>query len=561
MAELFPEIFQATSVGDIGIEVANGPLFRCHSHILETEAPGFLAKCRLSPSLNRSVSELAPAITIQDAVARDPKLKRLKADLEFTRFSEDVNMSRVAGHRGNLVQELRSPGYSTATKVSGTIGSIRNRDIFFLAERYEVHEPLERIVELLRYIYRKNVAYFSMIPKTPEEKEDLQKSMIDMLYLSDKYCVDALLTDVIEWIRTKCRNLCGDVPFGDACYQTEYYCRERCQEPIHKAQLRQLVLDLSTDRQQLRVITKDERWMSLSFGLLEDMLSLDAFAIGSEDEIMGLIERWNGNADKNKAEIAKLLNCYRVCEKTWDSYLRAFQNLGWPPPSKAILSAPGRKQPRDNLSTHELTEMMEEFAAEKQRQKMAAATKRREERDQLFIAYDNGERVQSGFAFCLVQGRTIMQNVAVRAAGSYRARVAFSQSVKPLWDPTHELFTGIIFGENRYLGYICGQSPYDGVFRLQSFRSGAPKPGAPVHFTGSGTKMEFDVELGVSIQRVNEVVDCSLSILSNNTVVSLTDFQVQNSTLLDGTGLRFQIMGTIPPPGSIDVNIAWVGGV
>jgi len=72
-----------------------------------------------------------------------------------------------------------------------------------------------------------------MTPETIEDKLYLQTSIMQMMYLSDKYCVDQLLTDVLTWIRNNAHKAFGDDPFVDSFYQIEYYLRERCQEPMN----------------------------------------------------------------------------------------------------------------------------------------------------------------------------------------------------------------------------------------------------------------------------------------------------------------------------------------
>eukprot|EP00397_Hematodinium_sp_SG-2012_P033090 GEMP01035305.1.p1 GENE.GEMP01035305.1~~GEMP01035305.1.p1 ORF type:complete len:452 (+),score=68.99 GEMP01035305.1:338-1693(+) len=445
--------------------------------------------------------------------------------------------------------------------MSGTMGSLKKRNVFALAERYELNEPLERVVELLRFVYCGNVAYFSMTPENRADQLDLQKAMMDMMFLSEKYSVDLLFSAVLEWVHTKCFELCGDEAYGDVFYQMEHYYRERCTEPLNKVQLKQTMLRLMSERHQMQIVTRDTRWMSLSCGLVEDILSRDDLAIGAEGEVLGLIERWNGNADKFKVDIMRLLACYRVSESTFDAYVQASLNLGFSKPSRSILQENSQRAPRDNLSSMQMTDMMMQLEEERETRRLEAMKRKKEEQDSVFLLLSAGKRLRQGFSFTLKDQQTILQNVAVRASGTYRVRLAFTQSEQSMWDPSHELFTGIVFGANRYQGYICGQSAYDCIFRVQSFTSAAPKPGHPMHLTGSAAKMEFDLELAVNMQRVNRIINCSLSVVSNNTTVCTTEFQLQNETLINGTGLRFQVIGKIPPPGIIDVSLAWVSGV
>ena len=44
---LYFEVFQETSAGDFGVELLpDGPLFRCHSSVINSVFPGFLAHIR-----------------------------------------------------------------------------------------------------------------------------------------------------------------------------------------------------------------------------------------------------------------------------------------------------------------------------------------------------------------------------------------------------------------------------------------------------------------------------------------------------------------------------------
>ena len=55
----------------------------------------------------------------------------------------------------NVSPSLRMmPGYSTRTLLSGDTGAFRRVDQFFLAERYEIDCDVERLCEMLRYIYQ-----------------------------------------------------------------------------------------------------------------------------------------------------------------------------------------------------------------------------------------------------------------------------------------------------------------------------------------------------------------------------------------------------------------------
>jgi len=307
-------------------------------------------------------------------------------------------------------------------------------------------------------------------------------------------------------------------------------------------------------------VTRDSRWNSLSCNLLHEILDRDDLAIGSETELLGLIERWNSDGHKSKDHIIRLVDCYRVSDdKSYRDYLRVLTNLGFSDP--ALIGTPNRKPARDNLTTKEREALLEQMAEEERNRAEEEEKRKRERNEFCFIKYFQGNPVQSGFSFILGPGKSIVQNKPIRNAGTYRLRLAYSQNEEELWNSAHDVFSGIIFGRNKFHGFICGLSPYESVYRVQTYTSGAPKPGPPTHLTGNGTKMEFDLELGVNLQRVNRIVDCSLSVIANNTIICMTEFQIRSDTLADDTGLKFQIIGTIPPPGVVNLRLAWVAGV
>lgn len=554
VGSMFHEVFQDTSSGDVGIEIAGGPLLRVHSLVILQNCPGFLTKIRNEATkLNTSVTEVVPVTSVLEECFKNPKYYRFKKDMDFAIFSQDPECSCLNLPQEKATSKLKRPGYTTATHMSGSTGSFRNRDVFALAERYEVPVSMEYMIELLRHIYLKEMEFFDFEPETPEAKSELIKDMLAMLFLSDEYAVDELVTDILEYMKN-CIQIAGEASFVEAYFRMEYYARERCKDPTNISQFKSLLLQCFTDRVQLRAITRDSRWMSFSLEKVEEILSLPKLAIGAEEEILGLLERWNANADKSKTDLCRLLACYRADKNNCSALNQAYQNLGYQNPKPEFDKD---KKPRENLTQKETSEILKEFEAQKKEQ---MEQKKKELGEALFFQYEDGVKIHKGFWFPLQQKQTIVQNVPIRLPGIYRIRIGLSQTRDAVWDPSHELFCGVIFGNNRYFGYVCMQSPYTGVFRLQSFSSSAPKAGSIVNLTGSGTKVEFDLELGVSMQRVDKVVTCTLSIESDNTTLIACPFQVHRRTLLQRSGLRFQILGSIPPPGIVDVSLAWVGG-
>jgi len=167
--------------------------------------------------------------------------------------------------------------------------------------------------------------------------------------------------------------------------------------------------------------------------------------------------------------------------------------------------------------------------------------------------------LESGFSFILGPGKSIVQNKTVRKAGTYRLRLHFLQNEEALWNSAHDVFSGVIFGNDEFHGFICGLSPKQSVYRVQTYTSGAPRPGPPSHLTGTGTEMKFDLELGVVLRSPSKKADCTLSVIADDSTISMTEFQIACDTLAN-TGLKFQIIGTIPPPGVVNLRMAWTAG-
>lgn len=153
-----------------------------------------------------------------------------------------------------------------------------------------------------------------------------------------------------------------------------------------------------------------------------------------------------------------------------------------------------------------------------------------------------------------------MQMDAIRTSGIQRYRMVLSNPRKHLWDPEHEVFTGVSYGEGKYFGYLMSASAFSGIFAARALASAAPAPNAPVHLTGSGNKVEFDLALEVQIQRANLVVTCKLSVIFANVTLTEELFQVSYETLVNGPGLRFQVVATGLGNEVVDVQLAWVSG-
>merc|ERR1719199_938963 len=117
----------------------------------------------------------------------------------------------------------------------------------------------------------------------------------------------------------------------------------------------------------------------------------------------------------------------------------------------------------------------------------------------VFVHYRGMAPVSRGFSFSLGSQQRLVQTQAIRTPGIQRLRVVLSNPRLVLWDPEHEVFVGISYGDGRYFGYLCSATAFSGIFSVRALASAAPAPNAPVHLTGSGNKVEFDVEVDVQL--------------------------------------------------------------
>lgn len=183
-----------------------------------------------------------------------------------------------------------------------------------------------------------------------------------------------------------------------------------------------------------------------------------------------------------------------------------------------------------------------------------------EERDMFAMMRDN-QLLRKAMTFTLEASDTLLQIEKMSKAGVYRTRVSLTQKLELLWKETHDIFIGVIYGQNRFFGYMCSVSPFLGIFELKNVSSVAPRAEKSVYLTGSGNKMEFDIELEIMMGRVNNVVGAKMAIVANNTAVTRDDFQVKSTTLKgpDAPGLRFQIVPIgLQLDEQIDVRLSWV---
>jgi hypothetical protein len=604
-AELFFEIFQDTSSGDFGVQIGEGPLLRCHTHVI-TRVHGFAEKVRENgEELPRSSKgEFIPTSV---EVFRKAGYHHLMQDTEFSMFSQPMSSSKLQDGSGLLgLNDGADPfgcGFTTASMLAGSHGAYRRSDPFSLAERYRIEGDVEKLVELIRFVYTNHTAFFDLKPRNAQEREMLKGKMLGLLFISDKFSTDGLFAQLVSWFTNRCWGACGAQNYVDAFYQLQHFYHNECREKNFKESLRICLTEHSLCvRGHFRAVTRDSRWSTLPFKFLQQILLSDNLAIGSETEVLNLIERWNAQSDKKKIEIVRLMVAFRPDERSRKDLELSFANLGFdlanmaPKPNmdpeeaetqalvkQVLQGGKTAKPPRRNLNATQLTDAVreaEEDRAEDERQRQEAAkAKLKEEMEQKFIMFHGSKEVASGFSFDLKSGHRIIQATPQRDAGTYRLRVTLMDPSDPhsmLWNPNHEVFVGVSYGNQALFGYMCGISAFQGVFALRTFSLSTSKNtrqgdddveiearNKPVHLTGSGNKVEFDISLEAEMQRINTIVCCKLCIIMNNVSITEDPFQISHETLKKGHGLRFNVLAAgengIGEDG-IEVQLAWVGG-
>jgi len=77
--------------------------------------------------------------------------------------------------------------------------------------------------------------------------------------------------------------------------------------------------------------------------------------------------------------------------------------------------------------------------------------------------------------FTLESSDTLLQIERMTRSGVYRIRCSLTQKLELLWQREHDVFIGVIYGQNRFFGFMCSVSPYLGIFELKNVSSVAPK--------------------------------------------------------------------------------------
>jgi len=574
--KLYREIFQETSTGDFGIQIADGPLFRCHTHIL-AKAGGFLGKVRqFGKPLPREVD--MDTIPSPKVYFRTHGYEVLLEDLASIHFSQPLEKSAIAQADGGQAElfpapgaiamallnkkkaiplDPDKPGFTTAHFIGGTTTAVRRFNPFFLAERYKVECDCERMAELLRFIYSGDMSFFTARPSSDKERESLMHKMLHICVDSERYSVDRLYTKLLSWFGHEAYHIAGERCFADAFYHLQHFEQTVTEEHSRQMLIDTVSGDMLASREKFRAVTRDPRWSSLPVDFVESTLKFDDMPVASETEVLSLIERWNANANKKKEDIIRLLCCFRPDEDMRESFVHWLVNMGWLRADGSIPDVPELqglkriidgsaskgKKPRRNLKDVDLD-----------------ATQEVQDNDVTFVHYKGATAVSVGTSFTIGAQQRLMQAEPIKCAGTQRMRVVLSNPTLPLWNIEHEVFVGLSYGEGKYFGYLCSATAFSGIFSVRALASAAPAPNAPAHLTGSGSKVEFDLALEVQIQRANMVVVCKLSVIFTNLTLTEEYFQISYETLTQGPGLRYQVIATGLGDDEVDVQLAWVSG-
>lgn len=587
-SKLYREIYQETSSGDIGIQVPGGPVFRCHSQVL-AKAGGLVGKIRqYGRQLPRQVPE--DSVRMPKEYFKEQNYTTLLEDLVSIHLSQPIEKSGMGGGMSSFLNQREDPikpGFTTARFVSGTTGAVKRANPFFLAERYEVDCDCERMAEMLRFSYQGAMSFFYITPSSDKERITLTDKMLNILLDAERFSVDALYEQLLRWFSKDSFRIIGARNYCNAFYALQHF-EQRCTEEHSRDALVSMVTnEMLAQRGPFNAVTRDARWGSLPVSFVEKVLSCDTLPIGSETDVLNLIERWNANANKQKEEIAILLACFRPDEETRDSLISWVRSMGWLDANDEMSKAPPgpafdsirkilqgtnkKKEPRSNsgngmyMGQEDPATTRGAFGETGFGRSAFGRTddtsgSEPQQQPNTFLQYKGGVAISEGHSFRIGAQQRLVQVDAVRTAGIQRMRVSFSNPGAELWDVDHEVFVGLSYGEGRYFGYIVSGTAFSGIFGLRALASAAPAPQKPVHMTGSGNKVEFDMALEVQLQRANLVVVCKLQVIFANEVLTQEFFQISYETLTTGPGLRYQVVATGLEDAELDVQTAWVGG-
>lgn len=200
--------------------------------------------------------------------------------------------------------------------------------------------------------------------------------------------------------------------------------------------------------------------------------------------------------------------------------------------------------------------------------------------------------VNRGLTFNLRYCDSIMQLHKISKPGKYKLRISLTQPKGHCWNPGHQLFVGISYGTNwdlghslrernlcgphgsyyqkyqknvnrrsTFFGYLCKQSDFLGIFSLSALAGPSFKVDEPIHLTGSAGKMQFDLDLDVSMTKVNQIVTNVMQVTSETMDINRAHtFECSLRTLIHPEeGLRFVLVPLgLAVPDEIEVALNWV---
>eukprot|EP00438_Fugacium_kawagutii_P011977 Skav236736 [mRNA] locus=scaffold3352:229625:241194:+ [translate_table: standard] len=220
-SRLFREIFQETSSGDFGIHIKDGPLFRCHTRILDSSG-GFCGKVRQFGKLmsrNADHDEIPAAKEYFKAQG----YTRLLDDLQSIQFSQPMERSALNGSLASKLGGKREdPLKPGMPKVSHT----KPGPSLFpwpTKERYEIQCDCELMAELLRFIYCGEMSFFEGQEGTHKANEILTQKMLAICFEAERFSVDALYEKLLSWFGKRSFYVVGELNFADAFYHLQHY--------------------------------------------------------------------------------------------------------------------------------------------------------------------------------------------------------------------------------------------------------------------------------------------------------------------------------------------------
>ena len=108
------------------------------------------------------------------------------------------------------------------------------------------------------------------------------------------------------------------------------------------------------------------------------------------------------------------------------------------------------------------------------------------------------------------------------------------------------------------MGYLVGASSFLGIYKLNFVTSAMEQAERSIFMTGSGTRLEFDLNVSLAPERMNGVVDGMVGIYVNNTCIGEESFQLSGDTLRNhGCRLMIMPMG-LQAHEEIDVKLTWI---